>query len=220
MISIILLGAPGAGKGTQARFITAKYNIPQISTGDMLRNAIKTGSELGLAAKEIMEKGQLVSDEIVIALVKERIGQDDCQNGYLFDGFPRTKAQAAALENAGIQIDYVIEIAVPDQIIINRLSGRRVHVPSGRTYHIDYHPPKIAGRDDVTGDELIQRDDDKKETIIKRLEVYHAQTSVLSAYYAKDNKVRFITIDGTQNVEQVTAQIFGVINATYVGKVG
>ena len=212
MISIILLGAPGAGKGTQAKFITEKYNIPQISTGDMLRNAIKAGTELGLKAKEVMDKGQLVSDEIVIGLVKERIKEADCKNGYLFDGFPRTTAQADALKSAGVQIDYVIEIAVPDAAIISRLSGRRVHLASGRTYHIDFNPPKTPGKDDVTGEDLIQRDDDKEETIKKRLEVYHAQTSVLSNYYSKDSKVKFITVNGTQSVDQVTTQIFASIN--------
>ncbi len=212
MISIILLGAPGAGKGTQAKFITEKYNIPQISTGDMLRNAIKAGTELGLKAKEVMDKGQLVSDEIVIGLVKERIKEPDCRNGYLFDGFPRTTAQADALKSAGVQIDYVIEIAVPDEAIISRLSGRRVHLASGRTYHIDFNPPKTSGKDDVTGEDLIQRDDDKEETIKKRLEVYHAQTAVLSNYYSKDSKVKFITVNGTQSVDQVTAQIFASIN--------
>lgn len=204
MISIILLGAPGAGKGTQAKFITEKFNIPQISTGDMLRNAIKAGTELGLKAKEVMDKGQLVSDEIVIGLVKERIKEDDCKNGYLFDGFPRTKAQADALRNAGVQIDYVVEISVPDENIISRLSGRRVHLASGRTYHVEHNPPKIVGKDDLTGEDLIQRDDDKAETIKKRLEVYHAQTAILSNYYSNDNNVKFIIIDGTKSVSQVT----------------
>ena len=208
MISMILLGAPGAGKGTQAKYLTEKYAIPQISTGDMLRNAIKAGSELGIKAKEIMDKGQLVSDDIVIGLVKERIKQSDCQNGYLFDGFPRTSAQADALANAGVQINYVIEICVPDATIVNRLSGRRVHLTSGRTYHLEYNPPLIAGKDDETGESLIQRDDDKEETIKKRLEVYHAQTAILSSYYAADNKTKFIKIDGTQSVDKVTKDIF------------
>ena len=207
MISIILLGAPGAGKGTQAKFITEKFNIPQISTGDMLRNAIKSGSELGLKAKEIMDKGQLVSDEIVIGLVKERILEPDCKNGYLFDGFPRTNAQAEALKSAGVTIDYVIEINVPDEAIISRLSGRRVHLSSGRTYHVEFNQPKISGKDDVTGEDLIQRDDDKEETIKKRLEVYHAQTAVLSSYYAADKKVKFIKVDGTKSVDQVTNEL-------------
>lgn len=204
MISIILLGAPGAGKGTQAKFITEKYAIPQISTGDMLRNAIKAGTELGLKAKAVMDQGQLVSDEIVIGLVKERITQDDCKNGYLFDGFPRTTAQADALKNAGVNIDFVVEISVPDSAILQRLSGRRVHLASGRTYHVSNNPPKVAGKDDVTGEDLIQRDDDKEETIKKRLEVYHAQTAVLSSYYSQNNSVKFITVDGTQDVAAVT----------------
>lgn len=211
MISVILLGAPGAGKGTQAKFITEKYNIPQISTGDMLRNAIKAGTELGRKAKEVMDKGQLVSDDIVIGLVKERILQSDCCNGYLFDGFPRTTAQAEALRDAGVQIDFVVEISVPDQVIISRLSGRRVHLPSGRTYHVQFNPPKTPGIDDVSGEDLVQRDDDKEETIKKRLDVYHTQTAVLSDYYSKDSKVKFVTIDGTQNVDQVTAQIFAAL---------
>lgn len=208
MISIILLGAPGAGKGTQAKFITEKFNIPQISTGDMLRNAIKAGTELGIKAKEIMDKGQLVSDEIVIGLVKDRISQPDCKNGYLFDGFPRTKAQADALNAAGVGIDYVVEINVPDEAIISRLSGRRVHLASGRTYHIQHNPPQIVGKDDVTGEELIQRDDDKEDTIKKRLEVYHAQTAILSDYYSKNPQVKFVVIDGTQNMTKVTEDLF------------
>lgn len=207
MISIILLGAPGAGKGTQAKFITEKFKIPQISTGDMLRNAIKAGTELGLKAKEVMDKGQLVSDEIVIGLVKERIKEDDCKNGYLFDGFPRTKAQADALNHAGVSIDYVVEINVPDEAIISRLCGRRVHLASGRTYHINYNPPQIEGKDDITGEDLIQRDDDKEETIKKRLEVYHGQTAILSNYYSNDKNVKFIIIDGTQSVSKVTEDL-------------
>ncbi|MBX9598181.1 MAG: adenylate kinase [Burkholderiales bacterium] len=210
-MSIILLGAPGAGKGTQAKYITEKFNIPQISTGDMLRNAIKAGTELGLKAKEIMDKGQLVSDEIVIGLVKERILQADCKNGYLFDGFPRTSAQADALKSAGVTIDYVIEINVPDEAIISRLSGRRVHLSSGRTYHVEFNPPKVSGKDDVSGEELIQRDDDKEETIKKRLEVYHAQTAVLSTYYASDKNVKFIKIDGTKSVDQVTSDLLATL---------
>lgn len=211
MISIILLGAPGAGKGTQAKFITEKFNIPQISTGDMLRNAIKAGSELGLKAKEIMDKGQLVSDEIVIGLVKERILEADCKNGYLFDGFPRTNAQAEALKSAGVMIDYVVEINVPDEVIITRLSGRRVHLPSGRTYHIEFNQPKVSGKDDVTGEDLVQRDDDKEETIKKRLEVYHTQTAVLSSYYAADKNVKFIKVDGTKSVDQVTNELLATL---------
>jgi adenylate kinase len=208
MISIILLGAPGAGKGTQAKFITEKYNIPQISTGDMLRNAIKAGNELGIKAKAIMDSGQLVSDEIVIGLVKERIKEDDCKNGYLFDGFPRTTAQADALKNAGVNIDYVVEINVPDSTIIDRMSGRRVHLASGRTYHLIYNPPKVEGKDDVTGEDLIQRADDAEETVKNRLDVYHKQTAVLSNYYSQDKNVKFVTIDGTQEVSKVTADLF------------
>lgn len=211
MISIILLGAPGAGKGTQAKFITEKYTIPQISTGDMLRNAIKAGTELGLKAKAVMDAGKLVSDEIVIGLVKERITQADCKNGYLFDGFPRTTAQADALKAAGVQIDYVVEINVPDHAIVERLCGRRVHLASGRTYHIHHNPPTTTGKDDVTGEELIQRDDDKEETIKKRLEVYHAQTIVLSKYYSQDKQVKFITIDGTQAVSKVTETLLNAL---------
>lgn len=208
MISIILLGAPGAGKGTQAKFITEKYNIPQISTGDMLRNAIKAGTELGIKAKAVMDSGQLVSDEIVIGLVKERIKEDDCKNGYLFDGFPRTTAQADALKNAGVNIDYVVEINVPDSTIIDRMSGRRVHLASGRTYHLIYNPPKVEGKDDVTGEDLIQRADDAEETVKNRLDVYHKQTAVLSNYYSQDKNVKFVTIDGTQEVSKVTADLF------------
>ncbi|RTK94335.1 MAG: adenylate kinase [Neisseriaceae bacterium] len=207
-MSIILLGAPGAGKGTQAKFITEKYNIPQISTGDMLRNAIKAGTELGIKAKAIMDSGQLVSDEIVIGLVKERIKEDDCKNGYLFDGFPRTTAQADALKNAGVNIDYVVEINVPDSTIIDRMSGRRVHLASGRTYHLIYNPPKVEGKDDVTGEDLIQRADDAEETVKNRLDVYHKQTAVLSNYYSQDKNVKFVTIDGTQEVSKVTADLF------------
>ena len=211
MISIILLGAPGAGKGTQAKFISEKFNIPQISTGDMLRQALQAGTELGLRAKKIMDSGQLVSDEIVISLVKERILQPDCHNGYLFDGFPRTTAQAEALQAAGVKIDYVIAIAVPDAVIIARLSGRRVHLNSGRTYHLEYNPPRVAGKDDLSAEDLVQRADDKEETIKKRLEVYHAQTAILSNYYAHDPKVKFITVDGTKSVAQVTQNLFSAI---------
>ena len=207
MISIILLGAPGAGKGTQAQHITQKFNIPQISTGDMLRSAIKQGTELGLKAKAVMDSGALVSDEIVIGLVKERIKQDDCKNGYLFDGFPRTIAQADALKNAGVAINYVIEINVPDEKIVSRLSGRRVHLASGRTYHLQYNPPKTMGKDDITNEDLIQRDDDKEETIKNRLAVYHNQTAILNDYYKKEAGVKFITVDGTQDVATVTKNI-------------
>jgi adenylate kinases len=208
MLGIILLGAPGAGKGTQASFITSKYSIPQISTGDMLRNAIKSGSELGQKAKAIMDKGALVPDEIVIDLVKERVKAPDCKNGFLFDGFPRTTVQADSLKQAGIKIDYVIEIDVPFQDIISRLSGRRVHVSSGRVYHLTNNPPKFDNKDDITGEELIQRDDDKIETVKKRLDVYMAQTAPLIDYYSKDNSVKYIKVDGTRDMNAVTQEIF------------
>ena len=208
---MLLLGAPGAGKGTQAKFITEKFAIPQISTGDMLRAAIKAGTSLGLQAKVAMDAGLLVSDDIVIGLVKERIKQDDCHNGFLFDGFPRTVAQADALKETGIVFDYVIEIDVPDTSIVSRISGRRIHQPSGRTYHVIFNPPKVAGIDDVTGEPLIQRDDDKEETIIKRLQVYHAQTKALNDYYSGDKSVKFIKVDGTQDVNQVTQGILSQI---------
>ena len=182
---LILLGPPGAGKGTQAGYITQAYGIPQISTGDMLRGAIAAGTPVGLAAKKVMDSGSLVSDDIIIALVKERLKAPDCAGGYLFDGFPRTIPQADAVRDAGVAIDYVLEIDVPDSAIIERMSGRRVHLPSGRTYHVRYNPPRVPGKDDVTGDDLIQRDDDREETVRKRLEVYRAQTMPLIAYYAK-----------------------------------
>jgi adenylate kinase len=180
---LILLGAPGAGKGTQATFIKEKFNIPQISTGDMLRAAVKAGTPLGIAAKQVMDAGGLVSDDIIIGLVKERLTHADCANGYLFDGFPRTIPQADALKDAGVSLDYVLEIDVPDSAIIERMSGRRVHPGSGRTYHVTFNPPKVANFDDATGEELIQRDDDKEATVMKRLSVYHEQTEVLVDYY-------------------------------------
>jgi adenylate kinase len=180
---LILLGAPGAGKGTQANFIKEKFNIPQISTGDMLRAAVKAGTPLGMEAKKVMDAGGLVSDDIIIGLVKDRLKQPDCANGYLFDGFPRTIPQADAMKEAGVSIDYVLEIDVPDQEIIERMGGRRVHQPSGRTYHVKFNPPKVPGKDDVTGEDLIQRDDDHEETVKKRLAVYHDQTEVLVGYY-------------------------------------
>jgi adenylate kinase len=181
---LILLGAPGAGKGTQAAFLCQKFGIPQISTGDMLRAAVKAGTELGLAAKKVMDAGGLVSDDIIIGLVKERITQTDCANGFLFDGFPRTIPQAEAMKAAGVKIDFVLEIDVPDSSIIERMSGRRVHVASGRTYHVVFNPPKVAGKDDATGEDLIQRDDDKEETVRKRLDIYHQQTKPLVSYYS------------------------------------
>ena len=208
---IILLGAPGAGKGTQAQFLTEKYNIPQISTGDMLRAAIKEGTELGKLAKAAMDAGDLVTDEIIIGLVQERIAQDDCKNGYLLDGFPRTLAQADAITNAGIQIDAVIEIDVPDSEIVQRMSGRRAHLASGRTYHVIYNPPKVEGKDDVTGEDLVQRDDDKEEVVLDRLKVYHSQTAPLIDYYqdqaAKVAALQYITVDGTDSIENVQAHI-------------
>src|SRR5579859_1487818 len=184
-MKLILLGPPGAGKGTQASFIREKFAIPQISTGDMLRAAVKAGTPLGVAAKKVMDAGQLVSDDIIIGLVKERLRQPDCANGYLFDGFPRTIPQAEAMKSAGVAIDYVLEIDVPDEDIIQRMSGRRVHAASGRSYHVKFNPPKVEGRDDATGEPLIQRDDDREETVRKRLEVYRAQTRPLVDYYSR-----------------------------------
>ena len=182
---LILLGPPGAGKGTQATYIKDAYGIPQISTGDMLRAAVKAGTPLGLLAKKVMDSGALVSDDIIIGLVKERLKAPDCANGYLFDGFPRTIPQADAMKDAGVAIDYVLEIDVPDAAIVERMSGRRAHVASGRTYHVKFNPPKVAGKDDVTGEDLIQRDDDREETVRKRLDVYHAQTKPLVEYYER-----------------------------------
>lgn len=206
---LILLGPPGAGKGTQARYICDAYAIPQISTGDMLRAAVKAGTPLGLAAKKVMDAGALVSDEIIIALVRDRLREPDCRNGYLFDGFPRTIPQADALRDAGVALDYVLEIDVSDAAIVERMSGRRVHVASGRTYHVKYNPPQVADRDDVTGEPLIQREDDREETVKKRLAVYHAQTEPLIAYYKRwaasgDSAApKYRRIDGMGNVEMV-----------------
>lgn len=182
---LILLGPPGAGKGTQATFIKEKFGIPQISTGDMLRAAVKAGTPLGLEAKKVMDSGGLVSDDIIIGLVKDRLKEADCANGYLFDGFPRTIPQADAMKDAGVKIDYVLEIDVPSEAIIERMSGRRVHVASGRTYHVKFNPPKVGGKDDVTGEDLIQRDDDREDTVKKRLDVYRDQTAPLVDYYSK-----------------------------------
>lgn len=210
---IILLGAPGAGKGTQAQFITERFGIPQISTGDMLRAAVTAGTELGLKAKGIMDSGGLVSDDIIIGLVKERINEPDCANGFLFDGFPRTIPQAQALKDANIKIDRVIEIDVRDDEIIKRLSGRRVHPASGRVYHLVYNPPKAAGKDDVTGEDLIQRDDDTEETVRKRLDVYHEQTKPLISYYTSwavsDPELApvYLKVDGLGSVEEIKNQI-------------
>lgn len=208
---IILLGAPGAGKGTQAQFLTKKFNIPQISTGDMLRAAIKAGTEMGKLAKQAMDAGQLVTDDIIIGLVKDRIAEDDCKNGYLLDGFPRTLAQADAVTEAGIQIDAVIEIDVPDSEIVKRMSGRRAHLASGRTYHVVYNPPKVEGKDDETGEDLVQRDDDKEEVVLDRLKVYHELTQPLIGYYkdqaAKNPSIKYITVDGTAHIDEVEAAI-------------
>jgi adenylate kinase len=214
---LILLGAPGAGKGTQANFIKEKYNIPQISTGDMLRAAIKAGTELGLAAKQVMDAGGLVSDDLIIGLVKERLKQDDCANGYLFDGFPRTIPQADAMKDAGINVDYVLEIDVPDASIIERMDGRRCHPGSGRVYHVKFNPPKVEGKDDVTGEDLVQREDDKAETVKKRLDVYHNQTEVLLGYYndwAKSGTAgapKYRRIAGVGPVEQIRDGVFAAL---------
>ena len=211
---LILLGGPGAGKGTQAGFIKEKYGIPQISTGDMLRTHVKNGTALGIAAKKIMDSGALVSDDIIIGMVKERITDPDCQKGFLFDGFPRTLPQADAMKAAGIKLDFVLEIAVDDSEIIERMSGRRVHLPSGRTYHIKFNPPKVAGKDDVTGEDLIQRDDDKEETVKKRLDVYHLQTEPLIAYYenwsksAAPNAPLYRRVAGVGRVDEIRDAVF------------
>ncbi len=210
---IILLGSPGSGKGTQAQFITEKYAIPQISTGDMLRAAVREGSPLGVEAKKVMDAGGLVSDNIILGLIKERIMQADCQNGFLLDGFPRTIAQAEGLEAMGIAIDHVIEIEVADEEIIKRMAGRRVHTQSGRTYHILYNPPKVEGIDDITGDPLILRDDDKEETVRKRLSVYHNQTKPLVDYYsAAGQSVQFDSIVGIGSVDAITAKVFAILD--------
>jgi adenylate kinase len=214
---LILLGPPGAGKGTQAAFICQRFGIPQISTGDMLRAAVNAGTPLGLAAKQVMDAGQLVSDDIIIGLVKERIAQPDCANGFLFDGFPRTIPQAEAMKDAGVKLDAVLEIDVPDAAIVERMSGRRVHPASGRTYHVKFNPPKVAGKDDVTGEDLIQRDDDKEETVRKRLEVYHAQTRPLVDYYSKwaasgdPQAPRYRRIDGLGSVDEITARAIAAL---------
>jgi len=213
---MILLGAPGAGKGTQAQFITEKFGVPQISTGDMLRAAVKAGTELGKQVEQVMASGGLVTDEIIIALVKERITDEDCRNGFLFDGFPRTIPQAQALVDADVAIDLVLEIDVDDEEIVKRLSGRRVHLDSGRIYHIDYSPPKVAGKDDETGDDLIQRDDDKEETVRKRLSVYHEQTKPLVDFYTKlqdqGGGVRVVSINGVAPVDDIKHQIAQLID--------
>lgn len=216
-MKFILLGAPGAGKGTQAQFLTKQFDIPQISTGDMLRAAIKAGTPMGKLAKEFMDAGKLVTDEIIIGLVKDRIAEPDCKNGFLLDGFPRTVPQADALAEAGVAIDAVVEIAVPDTEIVNRMSGRRAHLASGRTYHVIYNPPKVEGKDDATGEDLVQRDDDKPEVVLGRLEVYHKQTAPLIDYYqavaAKDSSVKYLKVDGTQKIDQVEAAILEGLKA-------
>lgn len=217
-MKLILLGAPGAGKGTQATFICQKYGIPQISTGDMLRAAVKAGTPLGLQAKAVMESGALVSDDLIINLVKERIAQPDCASGFLFDGFPRTIPQADAMKIAGVKLDYVLEIDVPFEAIIERMSGRRSHPASGRTYHVKFNPPKVEGQDDVTGEPLIQRDDDREETVKKRLEVYSAQTRPLVDYYSSWARTdpaaapQYRAISGMGSVEDITARAFEALS--------
>jgi adenylate kinase len=214
---LILLGGPGAGKGTQATFIKEKFGIPQISTGDMLRAAVKAGTPLGVAAKKVMDSGALVSDDIIIGLVKERIKEADCAKGFLFDGFPRTIPQADAMKAAGVDLDYVVEIAVDDSEIIERMSGRRTHQASGRTYHIKFNPPKVAGKDDVTGEDLIQRDDDKEETVKKRLAVYHEQTEPLISYYGSwaasgaAGAPKYVKIPGVGKMEEIRDKIFAAL---------
>ncbi len=208
---VILLGGPGAGKGTQANSIKERYKIPQISTGDMLRAHVKAGSELGQAAKKIMDEGGLVSDDIIMGMVQERIKDDDCKNGYLFDGFPRTIPQAAALNTAGVPLDAVVEIDVPDEEIIKRMSGRRVHPDSGRTYHVQFNPPKVEGKDDETGEDLIQRDDDQEDTVKARLKVYHDQTEPLIDFYSKQagaGNLKYVKVNGIGKVDEIRDQIF------------
>jgi adenylate kinase len=217
-MKLILLGGPGAGKGTQAGFITGKYDIPQISTGDMLRTAVRNGTELGIQAKKIMDEGALVSDELIVELVKERLAQPDCGNGYLFDGFPRTIPQADAMKANSIDVEYIIEIAVPDEEIIRRMGGRRVHPASGRTYHVIYNPPKTEGLDDITGEALIQREDDQEETVKHRLSVYHEQTEPLIRYYAgwaesgKPSAPSYVRINGVGSVDEIRDNILAAIS--------
>ena len=216
---LILLGAPGAGKGTQAAFICQKFGIPQISTGDMLRAAVKAGTPLGLEAKAVMDAGKLVSDDLIINLVKDRIAEADCANGFLFDGFPRTIPQADAMKAAGVKLDYVLEIDVPFEAIIDRMSGRRQHPPSGRTYHVKFNPPKVEGKDDVTGEPLVQRDDDKEDTVKKRLQVYSNQTRPLVDYYSNWAKAdpasapKYRSISGTGSVEDITARALAALTS-------
>ncbi len=214
---LILLGAPGAGKGTQAQFICEKFAIPQISTGDMLRAAVKAGTPLGLEAKKIMDEGGLVSDDIILGLVKERIAEDDCKNGFLFDGFPRTIPQAEALKNDGVPLDYVVEIDVDDEEIIKRMSGRRVHPGSGRTYHVEFNPPKVEGKDDETGEDLIQRDDDQEATVRKRLEIYHSQTKPLVEFYSSwaaggdSGAPQYVRVAGVGGVDDIRDAVFAAL---------
>ncbi len=214
---LILLGAPGAGKGTQATFIKEKFNIPQISTGDMLRAAVKAGTQLGLEAKKFMDAGGLVPDAVIIGLVKERIKDADCANGFLFDGFPRTIPQAEAMKQAGVGIDYVVEIDVPDAAIVERMSGRRSHPASGRTYHVKFNPPKVAGKDDVTGEDLVQRDDDKEEVVLKRLQVYHDQTEQLIGYYSdwansgQGGAPKYVKVNGMGELGAIKEAIFAAL---------
>ena len=216
---LILLGAPGAGKGTQATFICKHFGIPQISTGDMLRAAVKAGTPLGVEAKKVMDSGGLVGDDIIIGLVKERLTQPDCSGGFLFDGFPRTIPQADAMKSAGVKLDVVLEIDVPDEAIIERMSGRRSHAASGRTYHVKFNPPKLEGQDDVTGEPLIQRDDDKEETVRKRLDVYQRQTRPLVDYYGRwaaagqPEAPRYARISGSGTVEEITARVMDALQA-------
>lgn len=216
---LILLGPPGAGKGTQAAFLTQHFGIPQISTGDMLRAAVKAGTPLGLEAKKVMDAGGLVSDEIIIGLVRDRLTQPDCANGYLFDGFPRTIPQADALKNAGVKLDYVVEIEVPEEDIIERMSGRRVHAPSGRSYHVRFNPPKVEGKDDATGEDLVQRDDDREETVRHRLSVYREQTRPLVNYYSSwaeqdaSAAPKYRKISGVGAVEEIKSRLFEAVKS-------
>ncbi len=216
---LILLGGPGAGKGTQAGFITQKFGIPQISTGDMLRAAVKAGTPLGVAAKKVMDRGELVSDEIIIGLVKERIKAADCANGFLFDGFPRTIPQAESMATSGVDIEHVVEIVVPDGLIVERMSGRRTHLPSGRTYHVKFNPPNVEGKDDVTGEALVQRDDDREDTVRNRLTVYHKQTEPLVSYYAEwassgdEHAPKVHRIGGDASVDVVRDRILAALNS-------
>ena len=216
-MKLILLGAPGAGKGTQAKFICEKFGIPQISTGDMLRAQVKAGTPLGMEAKKHMDSGGLVPDAVIIGMVKERLKEADCKNGYLFDGFPRTIPQAEAMKEAGVPLDIVLEIDVPDQDIIDRMAGRRVHLASGRTYHVTYNPPKVAGKDDVTGEDLIQRDDDKEETVRHRLDIYHSQTKPLVTFYTNwknagdANAPKVEKVAGVGSVDEITSRVLGAL---------